>query len=98
MKRSLFMVAAAAASTISITQPILAKSEDLIKLVPVAANRQASGWREPIWCASAIVWVDIASGIYYQKGDRWYGRTKRGAYTCEKEALKAGNRASLSGQ
>jgi hypothetical protein len=49
-------------------------------------------------CGSAIVWLDIASGIYYHKGDRWYARTKRGAYTCEKEAIKAGNRASLDAQ
>jgi hypothetical protein len=38
------------------------------------------------------------SGIYHYKGERWYGRTKHGAYACEKEAIKAGDRASLNGQ
>jgi hypothetical protein len=60
---------------------------------------EASGWREPLWsCGSAVVWLDSETGVYCYKGDRWYGRTKRGAYTCETEAIKAGNRASPDGQ
>jgi hypothetical protein len=97
MKRSFFI--AAAASAIFISRPLLARAEDLTKRVRIETNVKASGWREPMWyCGSAVVWLDIASGIYYHKGDRWYGRTKRGAYTCEKEAIDAGNRASLDGQ
>ena len=46
----------------------------------------------------AVVWLNIPSGIYHYKGERWYGRTKHGAYACEKEAIKAGDRASLNGQ
>ncbi len=45
-----------------------------------------------------VVWLNIPSGIYHYKGERWYGRTKHGAYTCEKEAVRAGDRASLNGQ
>jgi hypothetical protein len=96
MKRRFFIAAAASAIAIS---PLLARSEDLTKRVRVETNVEASGWRRPMWyCGSAVVWLNIASGIYYYKGDRWYGRTKRGAYTCEKEAINAGNRASLDGQ
>src|SRR5271169_1169931 len=40
-----------------------------------------------------VVWLNIPSGIYHYKGERWYGRTKHGAYACEKEAIKAGDRA-----
>jgi hypothetical protein len=99
MKRNFFMAAAAAASALSVSRPLLARSEDLTRGFRVETNVEASGWRNPMWfCGSAIVWLDIASGIYYQKGDRWYGRTKRGAYTCEKEAIKAGNRASPDAQ
>jgi hypothetical protein len=36
-----------------------------------------------------VVWVNIPSGIYHYKGERWYGCTKHGAYACEKEAIKA---------
>jgi hypothetical protein len=93
MKRSFFI--AAAAGVISISRPLLARAEDLTKRLRVETNVEASGWRRPLWyCGSAVVWLDIESGIYYHKGDRWYGRTKRGAYTCEREAINAGNRAS----
>jgi hypothetical protein len=99
MKRSFFITAAA--SAISISRPLLAGAENRTKPVRIETNVEASGWRKPmfVWdCGSAVVWVNIASGIYYYKGDRWYGRTKRGAYTCEREAINAGNRASLNGQ
>jgi hypothetical protein len=45
-----------------------------------------------------VVWLNIPSGIYHYKGERWYGRTKHGAFVCEKEAIAAGDRASLNGQ
>lgn len=45
-----------------------------------------------------VVWLNIPSGIYHYKSERWYGRTKHGAYACEKEAIKAGDRASENGQ
>jgi hypothetical protein len=45
-----------------------------------------------------VVWLNIPSGIYHYKGERWYGRTKHGAYACEKEAIKVGDRASENGQ
>lgn len=45
-----------------------------------------------------VVWLNIPSGIYHYKGERWYGRTKQGAFACEKEAIAAGDRASENGQ
>jgi hypothetical protein len=45
-----------------------------------------------------VVWLNIPSGIYHYKGERWYGRTKHGAYACQKEAIAAGDRASENGQ
>lgn len=45
-----------------------------------------------------VVWLNIPSGIYHYKGERWYGRTKHGAFVCEKEAIAAGDRASENGQ
>jgi hypothetical protein len=98
MKRSLFMGAAAAAGATAIGQPFRAGSEELTRRVRVEANVDASAWRESRVCESAVVWLDSETSIYYYKGDRWYGRTERGAYACEKEAIKAGNRASPNGQ
>jgi hypothetical protein len=95
MKRSFFI--AAAASAIPISWPLLARAGDLTRRTRIETNLEASGWREPTWhCGSAVVWLDVASGVYYHKGDRCYGRTKRGAYACEKEAIQAGNHASRS--
>jgi hypothetical protein len=33
-----------------------------------------------------VVWLNLPSGIYHYSGQRWYGRTKRGAYVCKGEA------------
>ena len=32
-----------------------------------------------------VVWLNTNSGIWHEKGMRWYGRTKHGAYVCEGE-------------
>jgi hypothetical protein len=37
-----------------------------------------------------MVWVNAQSGVYYKLGTRWYGKTKRGKYMTEAEAIKAG--------
>jgi hypothetical protein len=48
--------------------------------------------------ADVVVWLNIPSGVYHFKGQRWYGRTKSGAYACKKEADQAGDRATRFGQ
>ena len=45
-----------------------------------------------------VVWLNLPTGIYHLKGERWYGRTKSGAYVCRSEADKAGMRGTLNGQ
>ena len=45
-----------------------------------------------------VVWLNLPTGIYHMKGERWYGRTKSGAYVCEKEADQAGDRETHNGQ
>ncbi len=45
-----------------------------------------------------VVWLNIPTGIYHMQGMRWYGATKNGAYVCEKEADKAGDRETRNGQ
>jgi hypothetical protein len=37
-----------------------------------------------------VVWLNTSSANYHFKGDTWYGRTQRGAYTCKTEADKDG--------
>jgi hypothetical protein len=45
-----------------------------------------------------VVWLNTNSGIYHEKGLRWYGNTKHGAYVCRKEANAAGDRDTRNGQ
>jgi hypothetical protein len=45
-----------------------------------------------------VVWLNIPSGIWHEKGMRWYGNTKHGAYVCRKEAKAAGDRDTRNGQ
>jgi hypothetical protein len=45
-----------------------------------------------------VVWVNLPTGVYHFKGQRWYGNTKRGAYECRKEADQEGSRPTHNGQ
>jgi hypothetical protein len=45
-----------------------------------------------------VVWLNTNSGIYHEKGMRWYGRTREGAYVCRAEADAAGDRDTRNGQ
>ena len=45
-----------------------------------------------------VVWLNTRTGIWHEKGMRWYGRTKQGAYVCRKEAAAAGFRDTENGQ
>jgi hypothetical protein len=40
------------------------------------------------------VWVNSTSKVYHGIGSRSYGKTKTGAYMCEKESAAAGFRAA----
>ncbi|WP_231289878.1 hypothetical protein [Komagataeibacter europaeus] len=41
-----------------------------------------------------MVWVNQNTGVYHLPGDRWYGRTKHGAYACERQAEAEGDHRS----
>jgi len=45
-----------------------------------------------------VVWLNTESGIYHEKGMRWYGNTREGAYVCRPEADAAGERDTKNGQ
>ena len=45
-----------------------------------------------------VVWANLPTGIYHFQGQAWYGKTKSGAYVCQKEADKADYRPTHNGQ
>ena len=48
--------------------------------------------------SDTVVWLNTSNAGYVFKGDRWYGRTNRGAYVCKAEADKNGEHASQNRQ
>jgi hypothetical protein len=41
---------------------------------------------------AGMVWVNTATGMYHKPGTRWYGKTKKGKYMLEADAIKAGSK------
>jgi hypothetical protein len=44
------------------------------------------------------VWVNTETHVYHKEGSRFYGKTKRGKYVTEEEAIKEGDRAAAKGE
>jgi hypothetical protein len=78
----------------------------LLLIVPAVAGEAQTG--PPLFtteqqaqqhCPSdVVVWVNVPSGVYHFKGQRWYANTKRGAFVCRKDADQGGYRATRNGQ
>jgi len=85
-----FGVPARGAATASISPAIVAYAQ--LALFSTEAAAQAHCPRD------VVVWLNTKTGIWHEKGMRWYGRTKYGAYVCRKEAAAAGDRDTENGQ
>src|SRR6266446_1719460 len=58
-----------------------------------SAGEPAKQQAPPVKGAS-MVWVNTDSGVYHQRGTRWYGKTKKGKYMTEADAVRAGYKAA----
>jgi hypothetical protein len=86
-----FFVAAVAAPSVSAYQANNSSSSTSNKGLQSFSTEQAAKQHCP---SDTVVWLNLNTGVYHFKGDHWYGNTKNGAYVCQKEADKAGNRAT----
>jgi hypothetical protein len=55
-----------------------------------ASSSSAAKPTKPAESGAGMVWVNTATGLYHKKGSRWYGKTKKGKYMLEEDAMKAG--------
>ena len=44
-----------------------------------------------------MVWVNPETKIFHRQGDPWYGKTKKGQFMNEADAVKAGYREAKKG-
>jgi hypothetical protein len=58
---------------------------------PFHSRDEAAASTEP---SAAKIWVNTSSGKYFRPGQQWYGKTKRGEYMNEAEAIRKGYRAA----
>jgi hypothetical protein len=45
-----------------------------------------------------LVWVNTETHVYHKEGSRFYGKTKKGKYMTEADAMKEGDRAAKGGE
>jgi hypothetical protein len=65
-----------------------AKTPAKITLYKTANSAACSG--------DATVWVDLETHVYYVRGDKLFGKTKHGGYSCRQQADTAGYRTLKS--
>ena len=41
-----------------------------------------------------VVWVNTMTRVYHHRGERYFGNTIQGKFTCEATAVREGNRSS----
>jgi hypothetical protein len=68
---------------LAVAGPALAQSKSQEFSTESAAKSHCPG--------DTVVWATLSRAhAYHLSGDRYYGKTKRGAYMCQKDAQKAG--------
>ncbi len=64
----------------------------LLSPMPLSAQRDSARADSSSLALADSVWINPRSNVYHCRGTQWYGRTVRGRFAPEREALAAGAR------
>jgi hypothetical protein len=93
MRKSIFRALCAAGLASSLPVGVLAAPTQ--SSAPQFSTRADAETHCP---GEVVVWVDLATRIYYYRGQDLYGDTKQGAYACQRDVKDAGFRPNRSGR
>jgi hypothetical protein len=90
----LFLAAAgpAIAQSTSRTPPATPPASSGIPTSGAASSQFTTEQAAKAHCpGDTVVWATLSRAkVYHASGDRYYGKTRRGAYMCQQDAVKAG--------
>jgi hypothetical protein len=73
------------------TTPAVSKPPAHVGKIPAAEQFKTTATAAAHCPGDVVVWSTLSkSGSYHLSGSRYYGKTKHGAYVCEKDAKAAG--------
>ena len=75
----------AAKATAASSPTASASPAKVAKTVPTPQATQAPGG------GAGQVWVNTETHVYHKQGSKWYGKTKKGKYLSEQDAIKEGD-------
>ncbi|HUZ62559.1 MAG TPA: hypothetical protein VMU82_02490 [Acetobacteraceae bacterium] len=62
--------------------------------VPSGSRYKTQAAAQQVCGSDPVVWANTRSKVFHLPGDRYFGKTKSGAYVCQKVAEAAGMHAS----
>ncbi len=82
---------AATTTTPAASTPVASKPPAHVGKIPAGEQFKTAAAAAAHCPGDVVVWSTLSkSGSYHLSGSRYYGKTKHGAYVCEKDAKAAG--------